>query len=188
MKIYCERNSNIHSPAWESGFGLISSFWVGWANQIMRYPAELIGPSLHKLALIHPPPACAGCSANALHWLPRGPKTTCRSSWHQHDPLNLVDTLQYYINLSHAWIFCIHCHVYLSYYEQRSSSLRKCDCQDITKYGLCLKYCVWRSQDLFHMAPFLPLECKTRGFWFSETHSRCAKIRRCAHRYLPCSK
>ena len=109
--IYCKRNSSIHSPAWESGFGLISSFWVGWANQIMRYPAELIGPSLHKLALIHPPPACAGCSANALHWLPRGPKTTCRSSWHQHDPLNLVDTLQYHINLSHAWIFCFHCHL-----------------------------------------------------------------------------
>ena len=63
MMIYCKRNSNIHSPAWEWGFGLISRFWVSRrANQIMRYPAELIGPSLHKLALIHPllpaHPAC----------------------------------------------------------------------------------------------------------------------------------
>ena len=69
---YCTHNqfqdSLMSCQAWERRFGLISNFWATWANQIMRYPAGLIGPSLHKLLIIHPwspaqPKSCIDCYA-----------------------------------------------------------------------------------------------------------------------------
>ena len=69
---YCTHNqfqdSLMSCQPWERSFGLISNFWATWANQIMRYPAGLIGPSLHKLLIIHPwspaqPKSCIDCYA-----------------------------------------------------------------------------------------------------------------------------